>query len=240
MGCVRPTCDDFQPLCNDKTDTGALARYLCGVTCGCDDLASDLLWIGPNSGCLPSCQEKAAKAAAEETCSDAQPGSAELAALVEYSRAFELPLTAYTSTSPTDRAELGCFTTNLEKWYMCSQEYLNATQEAKSLVPFCPVSCGCIGNPSKVGCPRACSAPEPPRLRDLSDAQLAVANKLAGKETMPYPPSCSGLNATVCDELLTASHKHPCPVVCGIDPRAASTSSALPPSRPSPPPPPYM
>jgi hypothetical protein len=74
LGCVRPTCADVKPLCNNITDAGALTRYLCGVTCGCGDLTSDLPWIGPNLGCISACQEKATKAVAESaTCSDAQP-----------------------------------------------------------------------------------------------------------------------------------------------------------------------
>ncbi len=232
LDCVRPTCADVKPLCNNDTDAGALARYLCGVTCGCDDLTSDLLWIGPNSGCLRKCQEKAAKASAEETCSDAPAGSAEHGALVEYSRAFELRFTGVL-TNATVRSELGCFALNFEgdRPRLCDQEFWNTTYGAKSLVPFCPVSCGCIDDPSMPGCPSSCRAPEPPRLRDLSDAQLAVSNavkatlnKQSGLNIPAYPPSCLGLSATDCDPLLrTAWHKHPCPVACGVDPTAAST-----------------
>jgi hypothetical protein len=140
LGCVRPTCADFKPLCNNITDAGALARLLCGVTCGCDDLTSDLLWIGPNFGCLPKCQEKAAKASAEETCSDAPAGSAEHAALVGYSRAFELRFTGV-FTNATVRAELGCFALNFEleivgnRPRLCDQEFWNTTYGAKSLAP---------------------------------------------------------------------------------------------------------
>jgi hypothetical protein len=221
LGCVRPTCADVKPLCNDNTDAGALARLACGVTCGCGNLASDLLWIGPNSGCLPKCRADATAMADTASCSDAQPGSAELAALV---RLFE-----------PHYADLGCFASNFEfdRQFFCDQEFSN-TYGHKSLVPFCPVSCGCIDDTSKPGCPRACSAPEPPTFRDLSDAQLAVANAAmttwnkkqeeAGRSSL-YPPSCSGLNATVCDALLTAWHRHPCPLACGIDPTAPSTSS---------------
>ena len=225
LGCVRPTCDDVKPLCNATSDTVALARFVCGVTCGCD-------WLGGISGCPSSCQEKAAKAVTETaTCSDAQPGSAELAALVNYSRAFELHYANYINTSATVRAELGCFALNFEpeRQTLCNQA-LSSSYGFQSLLPFCPVSCGCIDNPSKPGCPTACSAPEPPTLRDLSDAQLAVAN--AARATYnevnapPYPPSCSGLNATDCDPLLTVWYKHPCPVACGIDPDAASASPA--------------
>jgi hypothetical protein len=234
LGCVQPTCADFKPLCNDKTGAGALARLLCSVTCGCGDLASELLWIGPDSGCLPACQEKAAKAETA-TCSDAQPGSAELAALVGYSRAFEPQFPGWFKTNATVRAELGCFALNFEadtrtqmRHDLCNQEFWNATEEAKSLVLFCPVSCGCLDDPSKPGCPTACSAPEPPTLRDLSDAQLAVATAARATHNEfnapPYPPSCSDLNATVCEALLTAWYQHPCPVACGIDPDAASTS----------------
>jgi hypothetical protein len=242
-GCVRPTCADFKPLCNNNTDAGALARYLCGVTCGCDDLTSDLLWIGPNLGCLPQCKQ-AAKALANETCSDAQPGSAELAAFVGYSRAFELRF-ASMSTNAIVRAELGCFALNFEfhRQTLCDQESWS-TDGAKSLVPFCPVSCGCIDDPSMPGCPRACRAPEPPTLRDLSDAQLAVANavkatwnKRFGLNSPAYPPSCLDLNATVCDALRTAWHKHPCPVACGVDPTAPSTHPPAPPPQPPPLPP---
>lgn len=50
MGCARPTCDDVEPLCHDNSGAGALARFMCGVTCGCRNLTSELLWIGPNSG----------------------------------------------------------------------------------------------------------------------------------------------------------------------------------------------
>jgi hypothetical protein len=124
-----------------------MARFMCSVTCGCDDLTSDLLRIGPNSGCLPNCQEKAAKAVAETAhCSDAQPGSAKLAALVGYSGAFELQITGSSLTSATARAELGCFALNFEDYCLCDQESLNATKGAKSLLPFCPVSCGCISD----------------------------------------------------------------------------------------------
>ncbi len=85
------------------------------MTCGSGDLASDLLLIGPNSGCLPKCQEKAAEAAAETaTCSDVQPGSAELAALVRYSGFFELQFPGWSVTNATVRAELGCFALNFE------------------------------------------------------------------------------------------------------------------------------
>ncbi len=231
LGCVRPTCGDVTPLCNDNTDTGAMARFVCGVTCGCGDLTSDLLLIGPNSGCLPKCQEKAAKAVAETaTCADAQPGSAELAALLRYSGFFERQFPGWSATNATVRAELGCFALNFDysdaAMGLCDQEYWNATKGAKSLLPYCPASCGCIGDPSKPGCPRACRAPEPPVLRDLSDAQLAVANAAMGtfdKQLMAYPPTCLGITATDCDALLTSWHRHPCPVACGIDPGAAST-----------------
>jgi hypothetical protein len=236
LGCVRPTCAHVKSLCNENTNAGALARFFCSVTCGCDDLTSDLLWIGLNSGCLPKCKE-AAKAAANETCSDAQPGSAELAALVGYSRAVELRLTGQSVTDASTRSKLGCFAVNFDaKWILCDPEFWNIEYGAKSLLPFCPVSCGCIGDPSKPGCPRACSAPEPPTLRDLSDAQLAEANaamaswnqSLPRSHSRPYPPSCSGLHATDCDALRTTWHKHPCPVACGIDPTAPSTRSETP------------
>jgi hypothetical protein len=229
LGCVRPTCADVKPLCNRGTDAGALARLLCGVTCGCVVFASELLWIGLDSGCLPQSQENAKAVAESASCSDAQPGSAELAALFEYSRAFELQFTGASHTNATVRAELGCFALNFENTYrggLCDQEYWNSTYGAKSLVPFCPVSCGCIGNPSKPGCPSACRAPEPPTLRDLSAAQLAVANAAMATWNKPYPPSCFGLNATVCDALLTVWYKHPCPLACGMDPDAASASAA--------------
>jgi hypothetical protein len=238
LGCVRPTCADFKPLCNNKTDAGMLARLLCSETCGCGDLASELLWIGRDNGCLPRCPWRVEEVAAmykSASCSDAQPGSTELAALVEYSRAFE-PQFADWHTSATVRAELGCFALNVDnRGSLCNHEFWNTTHGAKSLVPFCPVSCGCIENPSKPGCPRACRAPESPILRDLSDAQLAVATAAratwnarpdAFQKTPPFPPSCSGLNATVCDALFFFWYKHPCPVACGIDPDTASTSSA--------------
>ncbi len=232
LDCVQPTCADVKPLCNNDTDAGALARYLCGVTCGCDDLTSDLLWIGPKLGCRPKCEEAARAVAETASCSDAQPGSADLVALVGYSRAFDLRF--LTLTNATVRAELGCFALMFDnRKVLCDQEYWNTTEGAKSLVPFCPVSCGCIDNPSMPGCPPACRAPEPPRLRDLSDKQLAVSNALKatlnqrlnrGLNSPAYPPSCSGLNATACGPLLgTAWYKHPCPVACGVDPTAPST-----------------
>ena len=241
LGCVRPTCDDFKLLCNTNSGVGALARFLCSVTCGCDSITSSLLWIGPNSGCLPECREAAVSVAENASCSDAQPGSAELAALVEYSRAFDSNFAgtsygeAYTTAS--DRAELGCFALNFEdSWQLCDHEHWSAAAEAKSLVPFCPVSCGCIGDPSgpvKRGCPSTCSAPEPPKLRDLSDAQLALANDEIATQNMEwgyedplYPASCLNVSATDCDPLDTVWYRHPCPVACGIDPSAAGTSSA--------------
>ncbi len=233
--CVRPTCADVKPLCNTNAGAGPLARVLCGATCGCGNHARDLLWIGANSGCTLSCRKAAGAKAESATCSDVQPGSAELAALVGYSRAFERHITGWSATNASVRAELGCFALNFDyssddyTTSICNQEYFNTTFGAKSLVPFCPVSCGCIDAPSKPGCPRACRAPEPPTLRDLSDAQLALANAAMatwnGFDAPPYPPSCFGLNATGCNVLLTAWHRHPCPMACGIDPGAASTSS---------------
>jgi hypothetical protein len=214
LGCVSPTCDDVKPLCNDNTDAGALARFMCGVTCGCGDLTSALLWIGPNSGCLRGCQEAARSKAEIAGCSDAQPSSTELAALVGYSRAYELYFAGWSLTNASVRAELGCLALNFDVPWLCDQEYFNASYGAKSLVPLCPVTCGCIEDSAKPGCPRTCIAPEPPRLHDLSDTQLALANKLLPSDTPPYPPSCFGVNATVCAALLTVWHKHPCPVSC--------------------------
>ena len=214
--CVRPTCDDVEPLCNDRSNAGALARFACGVTCGCGDLTSALVWIGPDSGCLPACREAALSEALTVSCSDAQPGSAELEALVAYSGTLERALPGKSLTNASVRAALGCFALNLEGYpdWLCDQQYWNESHRAKSLVPYCPVSCGCIDDPSRPGCPRTCKAPEPPSLRDLSDAQLAVANAVTKREA--YPSSCQDLNASVCDAILTVWHQHPCPVTCNM------------------------
>jgi hypothetical protein len=238
LGCVRPSCDDFKPLCNDNTDTGALARFVCGVTCGCDSPTSALLWTGPNSGCLPACEETARSKARRANCSDVQLGSVELAALVTYSRAFERNFPGESSTNASVRAALGCFAVNFDKLDQCDNEFWNRTSGAKSLVAFCPFSCGCTQTASQTGCPETCSLPAPPTIRDLSNEQLSVANNFASSVANsrmerwdPYPASCQDLNTTACDGLLTVRHKHPCPVACD-----ASTSSARPPPPPLPPP----
>ena len=103
----------------------------------------------------------------------------------------------------------------------------------KSLVPFCPVTCGCIDDPSRHGCPGTCNAtdaaePLTPVCRDLSDAQLVLASdarvaryKFIGlTRPEPYPPSCSGANAMVCAQLGIDSYgtvsRHPCPKACRV------------------------
>jgi hypothetical protein len=223
--CVRPTCDDFMPLCNAAGNAGALARFVCGVTCGCNSTTSSLFWVGPNSGCSPACQETARSAARTAVCSDAQPGSAEFAA---YSLARE-PYNP-DGVSTTVRAALGCFSSNFDG--SCYDYDYFTSQGMKSLVPFCPVTCGCIDDPSIPGCPGSCNATDaadspPPVCRDLSDAQLLLASDARvaqygpGAPPYPYPPSCSGANATVCAYLGIDPYggrlrvwEHPCPVAC--------------------------
>ena len=249
--CVTPTCQDVKALCYNNTDAGALARFMCSVTCGCDRLASALLWIGPEHGCLPACQKRAEFEANYSSCSDAQPGSPKLAALVEYSSAFALNVANKSLTSASVRAKLGCFALQFERdtelQNLCDQNYWITTRGAKSLLPFCPASCGCILNPSKRGCPGTCTLRQPPRLHDLSDAQLRYVASTFPRtsDTAAYPQSCLGLNATVCDALRTVWHKHPCPVACNLSSGAAIPASAHtlarrpPPARRRRPPPPH-
>jgi hypothetical protein len=230
--CVRPTCDDIMPLCNAGGNAGALARYACGVTCGCDSPTSALVWTGPNSGCRPTCQEAARSAARNARCSDAQPGSAEFAALATYSRAKDQFFIS--SVNATVKAALGCFALNFDFPDICDADA--TADDSKSFVPFCPVTCGCIDDPSRPGCPGTCDAtdaaePPTPVCRDLSDAQLVLASdtrvawyKLNGlTRPDPYPPSCVGANETVCAHLgidldrdggRLPAWKHPCPVAC--------------------------
>jgi hypothetical protein len=59
--CIKPTCSDFMPLCNDDRDIGFLVRRLCSVTCGCrDPWRRALYFVTEKDGCHKPCVEEAA------------------------------------------------------------------------------------------------------------------------------------------------------------------------------------
>jgi hypothetical protein len=155
-------------------------------------------------------------------------------------------------TDESVRAALGCFALNFDYSEFCNADVMNIALGAagmKSLVPFCPVTCGCIDDPSRHGCPGTCNAtdaaePLTPVCRDLSDAQLVLASDARvawyapDAPPFPYPPSCSGADEMVCAFLGIDSTggrlpvwQHPCPVACRLcsaETNAKATSEHLP------------
>jgi hypothetical protein len=183
-----PTCDHVSARCNANTDAGNLARFACGATCGCDSPASSLPFPGPNYGCQVVCKKAAEDQAARSECSDAHFGLAEL---VEFATSDAVRASFDKRSNKTAWETLGCFALSFNLRTtddLCDWDGSRTKSGEKTFMPFCPVFCGCIEDPSITGCPVACKATDQslqsnpksptPVCRDLSDTQLATA--LAG------------------------------------------------------------
>ena len=81
--CVRPSCADAVPLCNEISGAGRVARMFCPITCGCDDVTSSLVLMAPKDGCPRTCEAKRNTQLEQLPCADARPGDQKLVAFTD-------------------------------------------------------------------------------------------------------------------------------------------------------------
>ena len=81
--CVRPSCADAVPFCNELSKAGRVARMFCSLTCGCDDVTSSLVLMAPKDGCPRTCEAKRNTQLEQLPCADARPGDQKLVAFTD-------------------------------------------------------------------------------------------------------------------------------------------------------------
>ena len=187
--CEPPMCSDAVKYCADTGAAGERARLWCPVTCGCNDALSPLVNIGANSGCAPSCRDKANRQIEERQCTDTPKDSPEFLAFVAAA--------GHESKDESAVRALGCRHVLRDPTVWCATKYIN----------FCPASCGCKSNDP--GCPSTCPSTPPARpCADFLDHEFSIVAAAAGANAS----SCeAGKAAGLCSIPQAAAI---CPVTC--------------------------
>jgi hypothetical protein len=239
--CVGVSCDDIKDKCNEDSQTGIQARLMCSRTCGCGTILDPLLFNGEDYGCPPQCVHESEQELGDRGCADLRPGSTEITAYATSQPISQrlLPL----EMNATIWNVLGCRALDFLDIYksgFCDETGALAAVGLKSFKPFCPMTCGCMGEAlGSLGCPGQCPVePTTQPCADLSDAQIGVVSgimdQIQGRTPYPGGLSCRTVTAAVCSSLnrrynntdpgavfenynavdpLPAIY-HPCPVAC--------------------------
>ena len=145
--CVRPTCDDAKPRCNENSVAGTIARMHCSETCGCGSSCSPLAYRLPELGCAPACLDRAKKV--HGSCTDQEVVSPEFKAYIE---AVISPSYPGAGESLVDQ---GCKAKELQGLIPCSDPgFPYGKMQLLGLRSFCPVACKCTRD--LPGCPTSC------------------------------------------------------------------------------------
>jgi hypothetical protein len=148
--CVRLSCDDVKPLCNEDSRAGVQTRFMCGKTCGCDSPVSPLFYM---NGCSKACSDRLVINLNNTQCADVRPNSTASAALAAF--ATSTGMTFWTAEKlPPAKAwtELGCKAAEASQFCAVGDAF---GLGISSFVPFCPETCTCSVEPDE--CPGGCT-----------------------------------------------------------------------------------
>jgi hypothetical protein len=170
------TCSEYKPFCDGRFH--ALIRYLCPLTCGCDDATSGLLLgkVSKLGGCAMPCLQAVDAHVRKAPCSDlpvtstAVEDKAANDGWTRYWRSFYETQAAALPSMAREYANLtaakmrnGCADTTVEPGTgsgFCDQEFgIFKMNGWRSIVSFCPKTC--CREQMLNECPEACSPDVP-------------------------------------------------------------------------------